>query len=107
MVRPLTNSAAIVGLILESDTLNGIVAASVRAKFPPGMAVRIPKAGYPHGGMTGVVGEYRPTDPAAKLGSGRVVRVLVPRPAMGGVSGEVREYPVDVLAEHLIDANWE
>ena len=83
------------GLLSELISLTQLAGGYVRARFPVGSRVKIPVR---YGGGSGTVGGYdaRAAD---------VVRVLVRQPTVKG--SEPIDYPVDVTALELLDANPE
>ena len=88
-------AAGVLGLLLEKEQTDRIVAAKVAALFPVGEHVVVPRR-YSCGGMLGTVAGYLSN-------RADVVRVTVERGERGAARPLV--YTVDVLAKDLIDAN--
>lgn len=91
-----TTPDALRGVLLEHRQTADILRRMVAELFPVGRLVRLPRK---HGGIPGVVGGYLSNAPD-------YVRVMVERAGMDGGGGGV-DYPVDVLAGELLDANPE
>lgn len=90
-----THPDALRAVLVEHRTTADLLRRMVADTFPAGRMVRLPQK---HGGIPGVVAGYLSVAPD-------VVRVMVERAGMDG-SGSV-DYPVDVLAVELLDANLE
>ena len=90
---PRKTDTGLYGVLEEHRQTADLLRRMVAERVPVGTPVRLPLRA---GGGVGAVGGYLANAPD-------VVRVIVQRPAMSG--GGAADYPVDVLANDLLDLN--